>query len=600
VLPVTSTDLRAEDIRWDLTDLCSDAEEARVQWTALVQRAQELATRYRGEIASLDAPALREMFDEADDLEQELSRLQVYSYLRLSMAAAEVEANDLATFTRDRGAEIENALVFLGLEWIALDDERAESLLAAPELAPYEHKLRVERQEKPYVLSEPEEQALNARRPTVTAWQALHDRHVSTLEVPFDAGEGEQPHTISQLLSHMYRPDRDVRLRAVTALYEALAPRADVLAAAYDALVGDRLSTDRLRGYANPMQPTNMSNELDDETVEAMMAAIEEAYPIARKWFEAKARLLSLEKLELADQYAPIGDARSFPWSEAVDIVDTSFGRFSPRLADIFRSCIEAGHVDVLPRAGKAGGAYCTSVSKHILPYVLMNYTERLRDVSTLAHEFGHATHNVLALEQQTWRSHRTGIPMAEVPSTFAQALADDYLLQNETDPGTRAALAADRLENAFAAIFRQTVLARFEQRAYALRSDGRSLAAERLNELWVDENGKYYGDALVMPEGYAYGWSYIPHFIHVRFYTYAYSFAQLVALLLYRRYRQDAEEFAPKYLALLGAGGSASPADLVAPFGLDLRSIETWREAFAELDALREDADTLASQAAQ
>ena len=169
-----------------------------------------------------------------------------------------------------------------------------------------------------------------------------------------------------------------------------------------------------------------------------------------------------------------------------------------------------------------------------------MNYTERLRDVSTLAHEFGHATHNVLSLEAQTWRSHRTGIPMAEVPSTFAQSIADDFLLENETDPGTRAALAADRLENAFAAIYRQTVLARFEQRAYGVRADGRSLGAERLNELWVEENGKYYGDALKMPEGYALGWSYIPHFIHVRFYTYAYSFAQLVALLLYRRYRED------------------------------------------------------------
>jgi len=597
---VTSTELRAEDIRWDLTDLCSGADEARAEWTALVERAQELASRYRGRIASLDGTAFRTLLDETDELEQELSRLQVYSYLRLSMAATEVEANDLATFSRDRAAEIENALVFLGLEWIALDDDRAEELLASAEVAPYEHKLRVEREEKPYVLTEAEEQALNARRPTVSAWQALHDRHVSTLEVPFDAGEGVQPHTISQLLSYLYRPDRDIRLRAVTALYEGLAPRTDVLAAAYDALVGDRLSIDRLRGYANPMQPTNMNNELDDETVEAMMAATEEAHPIARKWLQAKAGLLGLDKLELADQYAPIGEARAFNWPEAVEIVDSSFTRFAPRLAEIFRSCIEAGHVDVLPRPGKAAGAYCTSVSKTILPYVLMNYTERLRDVSTLAHEFGHATHNVLALEQQTWRSHRTGIPMAEVPSTFAQALADDYLLQNETDPGTRAALAADRLENAFAAIFRQTVLARFEQRAYALRSDGRSLAAERLNELWVDENGKYYGDALVMPEGYAYGWSYIPHFIHVRFYTYAYSFAQLVALLLYRRYRQDAEAFAPKYLALLGAGGSASPADLVAPFGLDLRSIETWREAFAELDALREDADTLASQAAQ
>ena len=216
----------------------------------------------------------------------------------------------------------------------------------------------------------------------------------------------------------------------------------------------------------------------------------------------------------------------------------------------------------MLPRPGKAAGAYCTSVSKTILPYVLMNYTERLRDVSTLAHEFGHATHNVIALEQQTWRSHRTGIPMAEVPSTFAQAIADDYLLENESDPGTRAALAADRLENAFAAIYRQTVLARFEQRAYGLRVGGplaRGGAAR--TSCGLEENGKYYGDALEMPAGYALGWSYIPHFIHVRFYTYAYSFAQLVALLLYRRFREDPEAFAPKYLELLAAGGSASPA---------------------------------------
>ena len=134
--------------------------------------------------------------------------------------------------------------------------------------------LRVERREKPYVLSEPEEQALNARRPTVAAWQALHDRHVSTLEVPFDAGEGEQPHTISQLLSYFYRPDRDIRVRAVNALFSGLAPRADVLAACYDALVGDRLSTDRLRGYANPMQPTNLANELDDDEIKRVARAI--------------------------------------------------------------------------------------------------------------------------------------------------------------------------------------------------------------------------------------------------------------------------------------------------------------------------------------
>jgi len=201
----------------------------------------------------------------------------------------------------------------------------------------------------------------------------------------------------------------------------------------------------------------------------------------------------------------------------------------------------------------------------------------------------------VLSLERQKWRSHRTGIPIAEVPSTFAQALADDYLLESEADPLTRAVLAADRLENAYAGVFRQTVLARFEQRAYRLRLEGLALTAERLSEVWQEEQVKYYGDALALPDAYRVAWSYIPHFIHVRFYTYAYSFAQLVALLLYGRYREDPEAFAPRYLDFLCAGGSASPAALLEPFGLDLRSSDTWREAFVRLDALREEAEILA-----
>jgi oligoendopeptidase F len=592
---MATTEPRTDDLHWDFSDLCADADEARAGWTGLVDRAKDFAGRYRGTIGSLDAPAMRAMLDEADELGQDLSRLQVYTFLRRSVDATDVEANDLTTIGRDRGADIENDLLFVGLEWIALDDDAADELLASDELAPYEHKLRVERDEKPYVLSEPEEQALNARRPVVSSWQSLHDRQVSTLEVPFDSGDGERPHTVSELLSCLYRSDRTVRLRAVDALYEGLEPRTDVLAACYDALVGDRLTVDRLRGFDNPMQPTNMDNELDDATVEAMLTATEESYGIGRKWFEAKARILGLDTLELADQYAPIGEARKFSWPEAVEVVETSFGRFSPKLAEIFRGCLDAGHVDVYPRPNKGPGAYCTAVTKQILPYVLMNFTDRVRDVSTLAHEFGHATHNVLALERQNWRSHRCGIPMAEVPSTFAQSLADDFLLENETDAATRASLAVERLENAFAAVYRQVVLARFEQRAYGVRAEGLALGAERLNELWVEENTKYYGDSLHMPEGYAMGWSYIPHFIHVRFYTYAYSFAQLVALLLYRCYREDPEAFVPTYLELLGSGGSASPAGLVAPFGLDLTSTGTWRDAFAELDAMRVEAETLA-----
>jgi oligoendopeptidase F len=242
--------------------------------------------------------------------------------------------------------------------------------------------------------------------------------------------------------------------------------------------------------------------------------------------------------------------------------------------------------VDAAPRVGKAGGAYCATVSKQVLPFVLLNFNNRFADVTTLAHEFGHATHGTLALERQTYHSYHAGLALGEVPSTLAELLAYDYLLESESDAQTRAALAVHRLEDSFATIFRQVVLARFEQRAYALRSEGRALAAEALSDLWLEENVRYYGESLALPDGYRLGWSYVPHFIHVRFYTYAYAFAQLVALLLYGRYREDPKSFVPRYLELLGAGGSASPAALLEPFELDLRSPDTWRAGFAELEA--------------
>ncbi|HET7566928.1 MAG TPA: M3 family oligoendopeptidase [Gaiellaceae bacterium] len=582
---MAATTLSAAGIRWDLGDLAPDAETARRAWDELVERARRFADERRGTVGSSGPEGLRGLLDELDELYQEISRVHFYATAREHTEATDQETNDLATLARDRAADLENLLLFVELEWLALEDSEAEALLAAPELEPYAHKLRVAREEKPYVLAEPEEQALNARRPGISAWEALHGRQLATLTVDFDAGAGEEPHTIDRLLAYVYDPDRELRLRALEALYGGLATVADVQAACYDALVGDRLSVDRLRGIPDAMWPTNQRNELDGSVVEAMMQAVEENYPLGRRWFVRKAEILGLERLELADQYAPVGQDRELGWPEAVEIVEGSLVDFEPRLAAIFREVIDRGHVDAEPRPGKAGGAYCNSVSKTVLPYVLMNYTDRLRDVVTLAHEFGHVTHGALALERQAYRSWRVGLAVAEIPSTFAQLLAVARLIDAEDDPSTRAMLLADRAENAMASIFRQTMMARFEQRAYGLRGEGKALTNERLSEMWIEENARYYGDSIRLPEGYRLGWSYIPHFIHVRFYTYAYAFAHLVAFTLLARYREDPASFTPAYVEFLSSGGSRSPQELLEPIGVDLRDPRTWADAFAEFD---------------
>jgi oligoendopeptidase F len=316
-----------------------------------------------------------------------------------------------------------------------------------------------------------------------------------------------------------------------------------------------------------------------------MIAAIEEHYPIGRRWFVRKAAVLGLDRLQLADQYAPIGSDRRVEWTEAVSIVEDSLHDFAPRLSEIFRKCLERGHIDAEPRPGKVGGAYCNAVSKTVLPFVLLNYTDQLRDVVTLAHEFGHAVHGTLSLERQAYRSFHTGLAIAEVPSTFAQLLAVERLIDHEEDPSTRVMLLADRAESAMASIFRQTMMAQFEIRAYAVRGEGKALTTDRLSEMWMEENERYYAESIELSTGYRLGWSYIPHFIHVRFYTYAYAFAHLVAFSLLARYREDPEKFAPAYLDFLAGGASRSPQDLLAPLGVDLRDPQTWADAFAEFD---------------
>ncbi len=572
-------------MRWNLSDLEPDAEQARNEWDELLARARDFAERQRGTVGSAGPAALRELLDELDGLAQDVSRVHFYATAREHTDATDPETNDLATLARDRAADLESMLLFVELEWIALDDAEADALLAAAELEPYAHRLRVAREEKPYVLPEGEEQALNARRPALSAWESLHGRELATLTVEFDGGDGPEPHTIDRLLSYIHHPDRELRLAALDVLYGALETVADVQAACYDAIVGDRLSIDRLRGIPDSMWPTNQRNELDGEVVEAMMVAVEEHYPLGRRWFVRKAEVLGLPRLQLADQYAPVGSDRRVEWLEAVAMVEETLRDFEPRLGEIFRTCLDRGHVDAEPRPGKVGGAYCNAVSKTVFPYVLLNYTDQLRDVVTLAHEFGHAVHGTLSLERQAYRSFHTGLALAEVPSTFAQLLAVERLIDQEEDPATRVMLLADRAEGAMASIFRQTMMARFETRAYAVRGEGKALTRDRLAELWIEENGRYYGDSLELPEGYRLGWSYIPHFIHVRFYTYAYAFAHLVAFSLLARYRSDPERFAPAYLEFLASGASRSPQDLLAPLGADLRNPETWADAFAEFD---------------
>jgi oligoendopeptidase F len=588
-----TTEAHAAGVRWDLSPLFGSADDARAALATSLERATAFEQTWRGAMPDMTGPRLAEALLELGEIDNLLSRVHSYASLRKAVDVTDEENRDLSAAVEQGVVQVLNALRFFELEWLALEDERAAELAAAPEVAADRHYLESLRRFRPHTLSEPEERMLSERDPAaVSAWQTLFGQTTSTIEVPFDGGEGEEPHTVDRLLAYVHDPRREVRRGALETLYAALDPHTPVLAQCYDSLVGDRLVLDRLRSYETPITLTHLRNELDASVVDAMLDAVEANYPIAQRWFRAKAGVLGLDKLELHDQYAPVGNARDIGYDEARSIVTTAFDGFAPRVRQVADDLFAEHRIDAEPRAGKRGGAFCSPVAGDADPYIMMNFTDHMNDVLTMAHELGHGMHFQLAHAEQTPHSAHTGLALAEVPSTFAEFVTYDHLLAGETDAGTRLALVAARAEGAFATVFRQTVMVRYEQRAYEMRALPTTLTPDRLSAVWLEENRRYYGDSLALIDGYELGWSYIPHFINTRFYTYAYVFAKLVALVLYARYREDSDAFVPGYLALLSAGGSADPATLLGRCGVDITDPSVWSIAFAELDRMVEAAE--------
>ena len=588
---ITPQGPNAEGVRWDLAPICTDVASARVLLAQTIDQAEAFDARYRGRVDALDAASLAEALAELSRITNAVHRVGSYVGLRRAVDVNDDESRDLEAVVDQGMVRAQNALRFFDLEWIALDDAAALELLAAPEVSADAHHLRASRRFRPHVLPDEQERMLSEREPLVSAWQNLFGQTVANIRAPFDDGSGLADRTVDELLAYVHTPDRDVRLRALDTLYTALEPHGDVLSSCYDSIVADRLVQDRLRGYDGPLAPRHLANELEPAWVDAMMEAIEARYGMAQRWFRRKAELMGLETLHLADQYAPLGEGRPMPYGEAVGIVEDAFGRFAPEILDVSRSVFDERRVDAEPRPGKRGGAFCASVAQDAQPFILLNHTDTLRDLMTVAHELGHGMHFALSSERQSALSMHAPLALCEVPSTFAELLVFDRMLDQEPDHATRTALVRQELESGFATVFRQTMMVRYEQDAYGARSDGQALTADRLSDFWFSRNQAYYGDSMILPDGYRRGWSYIPHFINTRFYTYAYAFAHLASLTLYALYREDGDAFVGPYLDFLATGGSASPGEQLGAFGIDLADAATWARGLDEMERMLEHA---------
>jgi oligoendopeptidase F len=584
-------DAEIASVAWDLEPLVQGDGETGVR--ALLDeasaRAEAFAAAHAGRVAELDADGLRTAMEELAALHELVGRAGSYASLRFAVDTADPVRGALLQLVQERGTAIQTTLLFFELEWAALEDERAEALLADPGLAFCAHHLRSERRYRPYLLSEPEERILNEKAISArSAWTRLFAELMSSLQVPLPGRD--EPATLEQALALLSGPDREQRRAAAEAVTEALAPGVRTRASIYNTLLHDKAVDDRLRGYPHWLASRNLANEASDASVEALVGAVRARYDIPQRWYRLKARLLGVERLADYDRAATVATAdERFAWADARALVLDAYGSFSPELGSLAQRFFEERWIDAPVRPGKRGGAFCSYTVPSAHPYVMLNYTSRRRDVLTLAHELGHGVHAALAAPQGVFHQS-TPLTLAETASVFGEALVFGRLLEAAGTPASRLALLAEAIEGAIATVFRQTAMHRFEHLAHTARREQGELSVERFAQLWSETQAELFGDAVEVTEGYRSWWSYIPHFVNSPGYVYAYAYGQLLALSVYQRYRDEGAGFVPDYLRLLAAGGSMAPEALGRIVGIDLTDPGFWDAGLAlveqQLDA--------------
>jgi oligoendopeptidase F len=581
---------------WDLDPIVEgqgDAGVERLLDTAL-ERGAGFAEAYTAKVATLDGAGLRQAMLELAAILELVDRAGSYAMLRFTTDTADPARGALLQKVQERGTALETQLLFFELEWAALEDDQAEAVLSSgADLEFCAHHLRSARRYRPHLLSEPEERVMAEKSLAASAsWARLFGELVSALRVDLD---GETT-SLEIALSNMLSPDRELRARSAQAITAALEPGLRTRAFIYNTLVYDKSVDDRLRRYPHWLAARNLANEASDESVLALIHAVRKRYDIPQRWYRLKAQLLGVDRLKDYDRSASIATSEPlFSYVEARDLVVETYAGFAPEAGAITARFFEQSWIDAPVRENKRGGAFCATVSG-VHPYVMLNYTARRRDVLTVAHELGHGLHAVLAEKQGVFHQS-TPLTVAETASVFGETLVFERLLAESADDQARLELLAGRIDDAVATVFRQMAMNRFEHLVHTRRRDRGELSVEDISGAWAESQGEMLGDSVEITAGYHTWWSYIPHVINTPGYVYAYAYGQLLALSVYGRYREVGEEIVPRYLEMLGAGGSRTPERLGEIVGIDLADPGFWDAGLKLIDQQLTEAEALAAR---
>ena len=567
---------------WNLSDLYPgldspkikrDLEQADSDCVAFEQEFKgRLAALATGEGAGGALAAAVKRYESIDD---RLGRLISYASLVYAGNTTDPVSAKFYGDIQERITAASLHLLFFTLELNRIDDGQLDAAMRDPALGHYRPWIEDVRKEKPYQLEDRVEELFHEKSVTgYSAWNRLFDETIAGLRFKI-AGKSL---AIEPTLNLMQDSDSKKRKAAAEALAKTFKENLRPFALITNTLTKDKEISDRWRGFKDIADARHLSNRVEREVVEALVAAVRAAYPkLSHRYYALKARWFGKKSLPHWDRNAPLPKVaqRTIPWSDARATILTAYGAFSPRMAEVADQFFTKSWIDAPVRPGKQPGAFAHPTVPSAHPYVLLNYMGKPRDVMTLAHELGHGVHQVLAAPNGPLMAP-TPLTLAETASVFGEMLTFKKLLAQTTDKKQRKAMLAAKVEDMINTVVRQIAFYSFERKVHSERRNG-ELTAAQICDLWMSVQGESLGPAIQLRPGYETFWAYIPHFVHSPFYVYAYAFGDCLVNSLYAVYEKSASGFAGRYLEMLSAGGTKHHSELLAPFGLDARDPKFW-----------------------
>ena len=560
---------------WDLTDLYDGIADGAIaaDIAACRQEAEQLEAAWQGRLADADGAALAGLIADYERILEMLGKAQSHAQLLFAASTTDSQIARHHQSIREASADIGARLLFIELELAALDDAHVTQLLDTPALAVWQPWLRRVRAWAPHQLAPDMERMLAERAPSGRgAWVRLFDETAAALRFPFGGADV----TEAEILNALSSPNGDERRAAGETLSTTLKDNERLLSLVLNTIAKDKEVEDRWRGFARPVDSRNLDNDVDDDTVDALVGAVDSCNAdLAHRYYRLKAGWMGGDTINWWDRNAPLpgGDDRQFSWDEARQLVLDSFAGFDQQMAEQAEPFFSRNWIDAEPRAGKSSGAFSHPVTPSAHPYILMNFSGKSRDVMTLAHEMGHGIHQRLAADRGYLMSD-TPLTLAETASVFAEMLAFRRLVDSADDPAIRRRLLAGKVEDMLNTVVRQIAFHNFETRFHDARRNA-ELTAEEISDIWMETQRAALGPSVVTGDDYRPIWGYIPHFVHTPFYVYAYAFGDCLVNALWQSYQLaqaggQAADFVTGYRNLLQAGGTERYDVALQRFDLD------------------------------